>query len=271
MAAYLHYMKLHTGDWLRDTQHLDATATGAYLLLVMHCFTHGSLPLDENELRRIARCTLHDWRKNVELFLPLFFRSEHGYCHKRIDAERAHAKDLYEKRKSLGKQGAAKRWGIAIAINQNDAKHSNSYPQTYNNENGKRDSNQHQHQNKKESTQTPPPVSGTKHTPAAPRPRPHAAREAPAGADVEHMNGMEVAGSPRDNKTNPRALGNNPRALGTNPRTMNGHPPSKPRRSSNVAFEMLAELRGQTHAASLTAGSGVVPGTGNPDGHEDDP
>ena len=50
------WMPFYGGDFIGNTMHLSRGAIGSYVLLLWHHWEHGSLPADENALRRIARC-----------------------------------------------------------------------------------------------------------------------------------------------------------------------------------------------------------------------
>lgn len=82
------WMPLYVADYLADTAHLSAAEHGAYLLLIMHYWIKGSLPPDEEAIRRITRLTPHQWSKSRDVLRSLFFDE---WRHKRIDKELAKA------------------------------------------------------------------------------------------------------------------------------------------------------------------------------------
>jgi uncharacterized protein YdaU (DUF1376 family) len=101
------WMPLYIGDFIRDTQHLDATQSGAYLHLIMHYWVHGGLPDDDIQLARIARMRVDTWRRWHRQTISTFF--EPGWRHKRIDKELQRASTIREKRSRAGVIGAAAR------------------------------------------------------------------------------------------------------------------------------------------------------------------
>lgn len=101
------WMPLYVGDYLADTTHLSAAQHGAYLLLIMHYWQQGTLPDDDEQLARIARMTLAEWRRNRPIICAFF---GDGWRHSRVDNEMAKAVAAYEKRSRAGQKGNAKRW-----------------------------------------------------------------------------------------------------------------------------------------------------------------
>lgn len=77
-------MPLYVGDYLADTGHLTTVEHGAYLLLIMHYWRVGSLPVDDAKLARIARMTATEWRK-VRKTIAAFFDDD--WKHARIEFE----------------------------------------------------------------------------------------------------------------------------------------------------------------------------------------
>jgi uncharacterized protein YdaU (DUF1376 family) len=55
------WMPLYIGDYLSATTHLSAEESGGYLHLLMHQWKNGSLPAEEESLRRIARIDKDAW------------------------------------------------------------------------------------------------------------------------------------------------------------------------------------------------------------------
>ena len=95
-------MPIHIGDLMRDTGHLRAMLMGAYLLLLMHHWSTGALPDDDDQLSAIARLSPPEWRK-AKPILEKFFKP--GWIHGRVqkDLEAAHAS--YEARAKAGAEG----------------------------------------------------------------------------------------------------------------------------------------------------------------------
>jgi uncharacterized protein YdaU (DUF1376 family) len=105
-------MPLYVADYIADTGHLSATEHGAYLLLIMHYWQNGSLPVDDVRLARIARMTQKEWAKSCATIAAFF---SDGWGHKRIDEELARAEQITNKRKAAGIAGAEARYGKPIA------------------------------------------------------------------------------------------------------------------------------------------------------------
>jgi uncharacterized protein YdaU (DUF1376 family) len=82
------WMPLYVADYLADTAHLSTTEHGAYFLLIMHYWTKGGLPDNEEAIRRITRLTDRQWSRSCDLLRSLFLSN---WRHKRIDIEIAKA------------------------------------------------------------------------------------------------------------------------------------------------------------------------------------
>lgn len=100
------WMPLHIGDYLADTTDLTTTEHGAYLLLLMAHWRHGSVPDDEAKLARIAKLRLDHWRKIAGTVLA-FFRpgDEPGtLVQKRLRKELERASGVAAKRADAARQ-----------------------------------------------------------------------------------------------------------------------------------------------------------------------
>src|SRR6266704_295368 len=95
-------MPIHIGDLMRDTGHLRALWFGAYLALLFHHWSTGSLPDDENQLSAIARMSPAEWRK-ARPIIEKFFQP--GWRHGRVEEDLESAKQSYEKRAKAGEKG----------------------------------------------------------------------------------------------------------------------------------------------------------------------
>lgn len=91
------WMPLYIADYLKDTTHLGALESGAYLHLIMDYWQNGRLPEDDRLLARIAKLTDREW-KRMRPILQAFFHD--GWKHKRIDEELAHAEQVSTKRRN---------------------------------------------------------------------------------------------------------------------------------------------------------------------------
>lgn len=95
-------MPIHIGDFLRDTGHLRAAGKGAYLMLLFHHWSTGSLPDDDDQLAAIACMSPAEWRK-ARPIIEKFFQS--GWHHGRVEEDLEKAKQSYEKRAKAGEKG----------------------------------------------------------------------------------------------------------------------------------------------------------------------
>lgn len=95
-------MPIHIGDYKRDTGHLRAAEHGAYLLLLFHHWSTGSLPDDDRQLSAIACMTPTEWRKARPILIKFF---GDGWHHGRVEKDLASAIESYEKRAKAGEKG----------------------------------------------------------------------------------------------------------------------------------------------------------------------
>lgn len=102
-------LPLWTDAFLSDTMHLDATETGAYLLLLMTAWRrpNNDLPNDDVQLRRFARVSAKEWRTIKPRVLKFWsLTPEDTWRQKRLDKERD-----WRRTNSKKKQNAAHaRW-----------------------------------------------------------------------------------------------------------------------------------------------------------------
>lgn len=104
------WMPLYVADYLAHTGHLSTIEHGAYMLLIMHYWTTGGLPDDDELLARIAKMTKLEWKRARPILAPLFMP---GWRHKRVDAEIAATVSRTTRRTEAGTAAAEKRWGAA--------------------------------------------------------------------------------------------------------------------------------------------------------------
>lgn len=90
------WMPFYIADFVADTLHLDAAATGAYMLLLCHYWRKEELPGSPIELARIARLSAHKW-KIICPTLQAFFYD--GWKHKRMEEELERAYEISGKRR----------------------------------------------------------------------------------------------------------------------------------------------------------------------------
>lgn len=100
-------MPLYIADYLKDTTHLGALESGAYLHLIMDYWTNGKLPDDDKKLARIAKMTDREWRA-AKPTIQAFFQD--GWTHKRIDAEISEASRIAQSNSGKASAAAKKRW-----------------------------------------------------------------------------------------------------------------------------------------------------------------
>jgi len=107
-------MPFYIGDYLRDTGHLTLEQHGAYVLLIMHYWTHGGLPDDPVTLKRLlglqGQGGENRWRSICLAIAPFF--QQPGWKHKRIDAELKKQEEVSTKRKIAGAKGGLSSRGL---------------------------------------------------------------------------------------------------------------------------------------------------------------
>lgn len=101
------FMPLYTGDYRRDTAHLDCAEHGIYLLLLMHCWDQkGPLPLDERKLAGICGARSGSEIEAMRRILREFFVAmDDGWYNQRMQREVGRAEALSGKRKAAGIKG----------------------------------------------------------------------------------------------------------------------------------------------------------------------
>jgi uncharacterized protein YdaU (DUF1376 family) len=105
------WMPLYIGDYLADTQHLDAEQSGAYLHLIMHYWRKKALANDLQALSIISKVKEKSpqYASSIcdNLLKEFFYLGDDNFWHhKRIDQELKVSHSLSEK----GQQMARARW-----------------------------------------------------------------------------------------------------------------------------------------------------------------
>lgn len=106
------FVAFYMGDYQKKTQHLDTLQHGAYILLLQHCWTHGSIPLEPAARAAVARMTPQAWKK-IAPTINAFFDAEGR--NKRATQEIEKAEQVSLKRAMAGQKGGFKS-GISKSI-----------------------------------------------------------------------------------------------------------------------------------------------------------
>lgn len=99
-------LPLNIPEYIAKTGHLTTVQHGAYLLLIMHYWTHGGLPDDEKIIQQITRLTNRQWFNNLNILRSYFL--DH-WRHKRLDEDLAQAIEISDKRSASAMQMHSKR------------------------------------------------------------------------------------------------------------------------------------------------------------------
>lgn len=89
------WMPIYTGDYLKNTMHLNAEEHGAYFLLMCHYWQHGKIKNDKKTIQNIAKLSL----KKLENVLAFFTLNEGYFIHERIEEEKQQAIDNKERQR----------------------------------------------------------------------------------------------------------------------------------------------------------------------------
>jgi uncharacterized protein YdaU (DUF1376 family) len=101
------YLPLYTGDYIRDTRHLNRSEHGAYMLLLMAMWDAGGrLPSDDKRLARIAMCSPDEWADMRSVILEFFKRRGGHIYSSRMQKELAWYNNKIEQAKLAGKASA---------------------------------------------------------------------------------------------------------------------------------------------------------------------
>lgn len=111
-SSHKAYLPLFAGDYLADTLNFSVEEHGAYLLALIHQWNAG--PFEEDELRLVLRFQRKKFAKIFAKLSPKLTQTKDGkWYSKRLEAERAKALKISEKRSKAGKRGAESKWGSA--------------------------------------------------------------------------------------------------------------------------------------------------------------
>ena len=110
------WMPLYVADYLKDTTHLGALESGAYLHLIMAYWVSGKLPNDDKRLATIAKMSMRQWRAS-RATLATFFGP--NWTHKRIEDELKRANAIAESSSKRARQAANARWAKDAPGNAN--------------------------------------------------------------------------------------------------------------------------------------------------------
>ena len=103
---HLHWMKLYIGDELSNTSHMTPAEIGSYMLLKMHYWRFGCLPIDDERLARIAKVSLEEWNQIKPSIGPLF---DEEWRDLKLEAQRSEAEAKHQARVEAGKKGGRPR------------------------------------------------------------------------------------------------------------------------------------------------------------------
>lgn len=103
----LPFMPFYWGDYWRDTAHLSDAEHVSYLRLISHYWQHGSLPVLDARLARIAGRTESEWAEMREIIRGFF---SEGWHHARIERDLYRQKEVNEANSERAKRAANARW-----------------------------------------------------------------------------------------------------------------------------------------------------------------
>lgn len=106
------WMPLYIGDYLKDTQHLDAQRHGCYLLWLFHQWTRGALPNSVDDLISIGHLRGSDAPSIAQALLNEFFiQGDDGLWRQgRVEREKIVWESKRLKRKEKAENAANLRW-----------------------------------------------------------------------------------------------------------------------------------------------------------------
>lgn len=116
------WMPFYGEDYTTKTAHCSAVERGAYMDLIWACWKRkNSLPVDDGQLMRLARCTPDEWATARATVMAFFYRDGEQYRSKRVGEELAEATARYERKVAAGRAG-----GVAKALGAHKESPSNA-------------------------------------------------------------------------------------------------------------------------------------------------
>lgn len=161
----LAWYPLYPGDYARDTQQLSLLEHGAYLLLMNHYYSTGSLdcmierssndessdeqPVNNLRIYRLCSAISDEEKKAVDVVLKLFFTYKKGkYISRKIEEVIAEQTEKHKKKSEAARLAVAAREERRKSSSRSSNGQSNDQPSDHRTIN-KRSSNQNQNQNQK--------------------------------------------------------------------------------------------------------------------------
>ena len=108
------WIPIYIGDFLADTAHLDATASGAYLLLLFHCWRKGAILNNLNTVITIGKLHGENAPSIAQALLEEFFEysaSTETWTNPRLERERMKWRGKRKGATTKAKKAARARWG----------------------------------------------------------------------------------------------------------------------------------------------------------------
>ena len=121
MKKKMQWFKFYPKDFLddEDVKAMDYEGIGLYIVMLSHCWTNDSMPIDEKKLARIFKLTPHKFKKLWNQVKDKFFEKNGRLFNKRILDEKEYLKKDFKEKSDIGKKNANKRWHPHDGTNAN--------------------------------------------------------------------------------------------------------------------------------------------------------
>lgn len=114
------FLPLFFGDFLAATAEWSGEEQSLYLLLMGHQWALGSIPMEDEKVRRLSRWERGSFARAWATVRTKFNARDGRLFNERLEEHREHAQEISKKRGVSGSKGAAARYGkpeaIAIAL-----------------------------------------------------------------------------------------------------------------------------------------------------------
>lgn len=110
------FLPLFFGDFLASTAEWAGEEQALYLLLLGHQWALGSIPMEDEKVRRLSRWERGSFKRAWATVRSKFNARDGRLFNERLEEHRDHAHEISKKRGEAGSKGAAKRYGKPVAI-----------------------------------------------------------------------------------------------------------------------------------------------------------